>query len=81
MSYVNRRTCCKGLGKGEWANCVKKKLRGGPVIDVDPQILRWREKRKKLGLYKPARKVKVKPIKCEATEPEVTPPLAWDMLK
>lgn len=37
---------------------IRKKLRGGPTIDVDPQILRWREKRKKLGLYKPARKPK-----------------------
>lgn len=24
-----------------------KKLRGGPVIEVDPQILRWRQKMRK----------------------------------
>jgi len=41
------------------------KLRNGPQLKVDNQIIRWREKRKKLGLYKPARnrKPKVEKIK------------------
>lgn len=27
-----------------------KKLRGGPVIEVDPQILRWRSKMRRLEI-------------------------------
>ena len=66
---------------------LKKKLRGGPVIDVDPQIIRWRAKRKKLGLYKAARKPKVATAPAESSithekapplqkQEEVNPPVA-----
>lgn len=65
---------------------IKKKLRGGPVIEVDPQVLRWREKRKKLGLYKPARpnrKLKKTPNPLISPEiPEVSQePLDWNIFK
>ncbi len=32
---------------------MKKKLRGGPIIDVDPQIIRWRKRCKKTGFKIP----------------------------
>lgn len=32
-----------------------KLMRQDKYVEVDPQVLRWRALRKKLGLYKPAR--------------------------
>ena len=29
---------------------VPRKLRNGPVIDIDPQVIRWREKMRKEGI-------------------------------
>lgn len=64
----------------------RKKLRGGPIIEIDPQVLRWREKRKKLGLYKPARKPKksLEEPKSEMPSDEAiweTEKDLWDILK
>jgi hypothetical protein len=62
-----------------------KKLRGKGYVEIDPQILRWREKRKKLGLYKPARKPKqsITPLESPTIEnkADLDPTLLWDMYK
>lgn len=58
---------------------IRKKLRGGSIIEIDPQILKWREKRKELGLYKPARKPKKLNIPEEVIDLDVRDP--WGIFK
>jgi hypothetical protein len=53
---------------------IKKKLRNGPVIDVDPQVLRWRQKMRKLDIQLGRNMRKEKQARDAKREEERKPP-------